>query len=130
MPLTRDQILEAKDIATETVAVPEWGGEVQVRGMSGLERDQYEASLMQMRGNNPQWNFANARARLVARTAIDENGQRLFTDDDVRLLAKKSAVALQRVYDVATRLSGLSPQDMEDLTKNSANGQHEDSSID
>jgi hypothetical protein len=125
--LTRDAILDAKDIATETVAVPEWGGDVLVRGLSALERDNYEATLMKLKGNDPQWNFANARARLVARTVVDESGARLFSDEDVRLLAKKSAAAIQRVYDTATRLSGLSPQDMDELTKNSDDGQPEDS---
>ena len=130
MILTRDQILTAQDLAREPVAVAEWGGEVLVQALTGAERDAYEASLMQMRGNNPQWNFVNARAKLVARSCVDESGARIFSDDDVRALSKKSSAALQRVYDVAMRLSGLSSSDMEELTKNSQNGQHEDSSID
>lgn len=130
MVLTRDQILEAKDLTREAVPVPEWGGDVLVQAMTGAERDSYEATLMSMRGNNPQWNFVNARAKLVARSCVDEAGARIFTDDDVKALSKKSSAALQRVYDVAMRLSGLSSQDMEDLTKNSANGQHEGLSID
>ena len=128
--LTREQILQAVDLARETVGVPEWGGEVLVQSLTGWERDAYEATLMQLRGNNPQWNLVNARAKLVARSCVDEAGARLFTDDDVKALAKKSAAALQCVYDVAMRLSGLSSQDMEDLTKNSSNGQHEGLSID
>jgi len=130
MVLTRDQILQASDLVREAVAVPEWGGEVLVQALTGSERDAYEATLMQLRGSNPQWNFVNARAKLVARSCVDENGARIFADEDVKALAKKSAAALQRVYDVAMRLSGLSSQDMEDLTKNSSNGQHDASPID
>jgi hypothetical protein len=123
--LNRDQILQAQDIARESVAVPEWGGEVLVRGLTGQERDAYEATIMRLNGTNAQMNLMNARAKLVARSVIDESGERLFGDDDVALLAKKSAAALERVFNVAQRLSGLSKSDMEELSKNSMNGQRE-----
>jgi hypothetical protein len=42
--LTRDAILQAPDLQGEDVAVPEWGGTVRVRGLSGAQRDAYEAS--------------------------------------------------------------------------------------
>jgi hypothetical protein len=58
---------------------------------------------------------------------IDESGKRLFPDADVRELGKKSASALQRVFEVAQRLSGLSNADVEELTKNSTSDQSEDS---
>ncbi len=127
--LTRDQILQAQDIARETVSVPEWGGDVLVRGLTGQERDAYEATIMRLNGTNAQMNLVNARAKLVARSVIDENGDRLFADDDVALLARKSAAALERVFNVAQRLSGLSSADIDELAKTSANGQLENSPI-
>ena len=39
MALSRDSILKASDIKTETVPVPEWGGDVNLRGHSGEELD-------------------------------------------------------------------------------------------
>jgi hypothetical protein len=128
--LNRDQILQAQDIATETVDVPEWGGAVLVRGLTGQQRDSYEASIMRLNGTNAQLNLINARAKLVALSIVDEEGARLFSDEDVQLLARKSAAALQRVFDVAQRLSGLSASDLEELSKNSANGQRDALSID
>jgi hypothetical protein len=124
--LTRDQILAADDIKRETVPVPGWGGEVIVRGLTGKERDIYEASVMRIKGTDTQLVMANARAKLVALSVIDEAGQRIFDDADVAALGQKSAEALQRVYDVAARLSGLSKSDLDDLTKNSADGQPDD----
>jgi len=125
--LTRDQILGADDLRRETVAVPEWGGEVLVRTLNGAERDAYEATIIQQRGTNATMNLVNARAKLVQRTVIDESGQLLFDEGDVRSLAKKSSAALQRVYDAAARLCGLTKQDIEELTKNSESGQPDDS---
>lgn len=121
--LNRDQILNAHDIKQETVAVPEWGGDVLVQGLSGAQRDAYEATIISMRGTNAQMNLINARAKLVSRCLVNEQGARLFSDDDVRALSEKSATALQRVYDVAARLSGLQDKDLADMAKISADGQ-------
>ena len=49
---------------------------------------------------------------------VDDAGERLFTDKDAAELGKKSAAALDRVFAVAQRLNGLSPSDVEELTKN------------
>ncbi len=126
--LTRDEILSAHDLATETVAVPEWGGEVLVRGLSGRERDGFEASVLEMRGQDTKVNLINLRAKLVAHCVIDaETGRRLFGDADIAALGDKSALALQRVFDVAQRLSGLSRSDVEELAKKSDDGQSVDS---
>ena len=117
--LSRDQILEASDADFEDVAVPEWGGTVRVRSLSGTERDQFESSLLVKRGKQRDVSLVNARAKLVALVCVDDMGNRLFTDSDVVALGKKNAAALSRVYDVATRLSGLSDEDVDELEGNS-----------
>lgn len=113
--LDRSAILAVSDIQTRTVAVPEWGGDVLVRGMTGLERDQYETSILDQRGKKAKVDLLNARARLASMTIVDEKGDRVFTDADVVALGKKSAAALDRIYDVAAALSGISDDDLDDL---------------
>lgn len=116
--LTRDDILKAQDLPTERVSCPEWGGEVIVRGLTGAERDAFEQGIVETRGKNTRMNLKNIRARLVALTVVDEQGNRLFSDDDVEPLGRKSATALNRVFEVAQRLSGLTPADVEELAGN------------
>ena len=116
--LTKDQIFEIKDLQVELVDVPEWGGQVYVRGMSGSERDAFEASVVDLRGSTQKVNMQNIRARLVSLTTCDQEGNRLFSDSDIIELGKKSAIALQRIFDVAQRLSGLSKEEMNLLEKN------------
>jgi len=116
--LTREAILQAEDLPTEDVEVPEWGGVVRVRGLTGAERDAFEQSIVEQRGKNTRMNLRNIRARLVALTVVDEEGNRLFSDDDVEALGRKSAAALNRVFEVAQRLSGLRPEDVEELAGN------------
>jgi len=125
--LTRDQILQVQDIVTEDVPVPEWGGTVRVRGLSGHERDAFEAGIVQPSGRTIRYTLENLRARLVALSVVDESGARLFSAADVVALGRKSAAALERVYNVAQRLAGLSNQDVEELAKNSESGPSDDS---
>ena len=46
--LNKDQILEASDLQTFSVSVPEWGGDVQIRSMTGADRDEFESSLVKV----------------------------------------------------------------------------------
>ena len=43
--LTQEQIRAASDLKTEEVYVPEWGGSVLMRGMTGTERDAWEDDM-------------------------------------------------------------------------------------
>lgn len=116
--LTRDAILGASDIKTRTVSVPEWGGDVLVGTMSGEARDAWEQSLIRKVGAKSEPNLINIRARLVAATVVDEDGNRLFTEADVAALGRKSSAALERVCKVAQSLNGLGDSELEDLKGN------------
>ena len=116
--LTRDAILQAQDLPKELVSVPEWGGEIYVRALTGAERDAFEQTIVERKGKSTKMNLKNMRAKLVALTTVDEEGKRIFSDSDAELLGKKSAAALTRVFEVAQRLSGITPVDVEELTGN------------
>jgi ribosomal protein S21 len=116
--LTKEQILAAADLPEEVVDVPEWGGKVLIRGMTGAERDAFEESVMVTRGNNRELNLRNFRAKLVARSIVDPvTKERMFSDNEIVELGKKSARALQRVFEAALRLNGMTAESVEELTK-------------
>jgi hypothetical protein len=115
--LKREDILKADDLPFEDVDVPEWGGTVRVRALMASERDRWEAmTYLDSKGNvtTPQ----DIRAKLVAFCCVDEEGNRLFTEDDISALAKKSARAMNRLWTVASRLSAVIASDIDALTKN------------
>jgi hypothetical protein len=120
--LSKKAILAAPDIKSELVHVPEWGGDVMVFGMTGSQRDEFEASIVEMRGQSQVLHMQNLRAKLCALTIRDEDGRRMFDSDEVDALGAKSAQALQRIFEVAQRLSSVTPKDMEDLAKNLESG--------
>jgi len=113
--LNKADILSASDECFELVLVPEWGGEVRVSSMSAFSRDQFEASII---GKNGGQNLQNIRAKLAAATLTDEAGKLLFTEKDLAKLGGKSAAALDRVFEVAQRLNGMSNADVEEIAKN------------
>lgn len=114
--LNRAQILAPRELETEVVNVPEWGGDVIVRALTGTERDQFEAGFIK-EGGKGEMTLENTRARLVALSVVDDSGQRLFGIDDIDLLGQQPAAALDRVFFVARRLSHLSNEDLAALVK-------------
>lgn len=132
--LTREDILAAKDTKIEPVEVPEWGGMVFVRGLSGTDRDSFELAMIEQRGKKQEVNLRNLRAKLIVRCAVDsddpDTAQPIFKIEDIPALGRKSAAALQRVYTVAQRVSGLSNEDVEELTEELGNDQSDGSGSD
>ena len=124
--LGRDAILGAPDVEYEDVPVPQWGGTVRVRGMTALERDKYESMMVHIKEDGAKGNRrqrrqkssrvyertgAQIRATACAWCIVDENGRRVFSAADVEVLGSKSARALENVFDVIVRLSGLDEDD-------------------
>jgi hypothetical protein len=118
----RAAILGAADLPTEDVFIPEWGTWVRVRSLMAIERDAFEESCFVGAINGRRGNFANIRARLVALVVVDEAGKRVFSEADVEALGQKSAGALDRIFTVAQRLSGLGERDVQALLGNSGSG--------
>jgi hypothetical protein len=120
MALSRDQILEASDLKTEEVQVPEWGGSVRVRNLTGADRDAFEDSLVTtLPDGTRKPNLANMRTKLVVLTVVDDAGNRIFETSDVERLAAKSAAAIKRVYEAAERINGIGAQQEAEAVKNS-----------
>lgn len=105
--LTKDQILGADDLPTRDVPVPEWGGDVRVRGLTGTERDRFEMKMAASRKSGSTIPEGDFRAELIGRCMVDEDGKRVFTDKEIARLGAKSGAALDRVFDVVRELSGM-----------------------
>ena len=117
--LTREDILAAPDIATERVPVPEWGGEVIVKGLSGRVYDDWQRALVEGSGKKAKINLTMARAKLCALAVVDKDNKRIFSDTDLVALNAKCSAPLARIYKVVSRLSGLDDEELEEVLKNS-----------
>ena len=110
--LNREDILNVVDLDVKTVEVKEWNGSVNVRGLTARERDSFEASI------GASANLDNLRARLVVLTLVDEDGKRLFKDADAKALGEKNAEVVNKLFDVARQMSGMTDADVNELEGN------------
>jgi hypothetical protein len=130
--LTKADIFKADDLPSKIVDVPEWGGQVKVRACMASERDEYEDSMytteVQPDGQvTTVKNFTNAKARLVVKCVIDEEGKRVFDDIEAVHVGKKVAGAVNRIFTVIQDLSGWSKAGQKAIEKNLGAGQNESS---
>jgi len=103
MALTRDAILELEDRPSHEVEVPEWGGSVFVRPLSGKERH----DLLKSSGEV-------SAAVIVAFCAVGEDGERLFSEADVEALEEKHSAALERIVAATLRFNALDGEAVEE----------------
>jgi hypothetical protein len=93
----RDKILSAKDSNLAKVSVPEWECDIHVKSWSGLERVKVQSLTKS----------DELLARVVALSACDEAGVRLFKDEDVAALQEKNGAVLERVALAALQHNGI-----------------------
>jgi len=124
--LSREAILDAPDSGTIRVPVPEWGGHVYVRTLTGEERDRFE-NLCATRRSGERLDIRGLKAELVVRCACDADGTPLFNAADARTLNRKAAKPIDRLFKAAQQLNGLTDEDVEELRGNSGGGLSGDS---
>lgn len=113
-------LLEANDLPYEDVPCPEWGGDVRIRVLTGAERAKFEeATIRNRRGRTGvnEVSLDNFYAKLVVLCAIDAAGNRLFRDEDADALGAKNSVPLQRCWQVAARINGMTETAKDDAEK-------------
>ena len=122
--LSKKAILEADDLQKVEVDVSEWWpdpGMVLVSEMSADARDEFEQHLAevarQQRDQNKQ--YAHIRGPLCAMCLVDENGNRVFSFEEMEKLGDKNARALDKVFAEANKLNKVFGQEREDIEKNS-----------
>jgi len=111
----------AVTVPCDRVPVPELGaGKVAiVRGLSGTERDKYQAELINQKGKHSKVMLDDVSAKLVCKCLVTEDGVRQFQDHEVAQVGAIRGDVLKRLYDVAARLSGITDEEVEELGKSS-----------
>ena len=113
--LTKDDI---KSVATlpkmEKVEIPEWDGFVYVREMTSAARDAFEEMTFDLGQDGAvQKKMDNYRAKFVVFSACDESGDLIFSRDDVEWLGTKQASAVNKIFQVGSKLNGLTGKEAE-----------------
>jgi hypothetical protein len=103
----RDELLGLFDIKTRAVEVAEWGRTVLVKTLTAAEvaavkviKDEMQATLA-----------------LVAAAVCDDNGKRVFTDQDAAKLAEKSFNAVNAIAMAALIHNGMTGEAVDEAGK-------------
>ena len=114
--LTKEAILNCVDRDTRVVEVPEWGGSVTIKEMSGRQRDRFENLVLNEKARK---SLPDLKAWLVAQSVINPDGSLMFNEAEVGQLATKSAKALFTVVQEIRDLNGLNGTAVKEAEKNS-----------
>lgn len=98
--LGRDAILSADDAPFVDVDMPEWGGPVRLKALNGFDFSRYMKAV-----SADNESLDRSTPLLIALSAVDENGELLFTEKDVDAIGKKSGRALLRLKLAAMELN-------------------------
>lgn len=135
--LSLDQIMAADDLQTEWVAIPEWAPKgdpnrevygLFVRSLNGKERADWQQASMLGNGKNATINFQQTTVKLVSLACVDAAGKPVFTAAAANQLRQKNSAILERISDVAMRLSGIGDEEMATVSGNS-NATQDDASL-
>jgi hypothetical protein len=106
-------------------------GKVWIRGLQADERDEYEQSLIE-RGPDGRSRIKrvqrNVRASLVIRCLVDEQGERMFQDNQVDAIGKVDAAVIDKLWDIARKLSGMDTEEIAKLAADFDSAQENGSS--
>jgi hypothetical protein len=111
--LSREELLSRPALPTATVDLKEFGGSVKVRALYGNEKDEFSALLKDKKGDGL------LKACTVAFFALGDDGQRLFTNEDVAtILSAWPDSALDAVWEKVAPLVGYGEKGIEAAEKN------------
>jgi hypothetical protein len=121
--LSRDEILAAVKTRAEdytSVDVPEWGGQVLLRRLSAADAER--SGLTSGDDTDEQV------ARVLAMSVVDEEGNLLFTEDDIKELAKIDVGVAAQVFTTAVKINGLGSEELDKAVAAFTEAQRDNSS--
>lgn len=89
-------------------------GTVRMRGLTGTELERYQQAVQG--GNGKQVSTKNAIARLVILSAVDEDDKPMFDPRDMIKLGQSPSWMLMQMFEAAGELSGVTEDDVKEMT--------------
>lgn len=107
--MKRDEILQKLAATPQPgkIEIPEWGGSYQIRKMTGAEVEIYHVRAYRL-----------SRAMLICMCLLDENGERIFRDEDFAAVANTDPELLDRIYEAICSVNGIGIRAGEQAEKN------------
>ena len=109
--ISKASVLSAEDFQYATVPVPEWGGDVRVRGLNAAEQSIIAKKYAEKKTED-------LAIVLTIMGCVDENGERIFDTADRDVLKTKAYQVLERISKKILELSGNGAEGIDTAVKN------------
>lgn len=106
--LTKDEILARRKRTLKPVELP-WVAEdsgIYVQTLRAIEVSRWRKTLLDKDGNPDPKKLEQQRERLVVIAAVDENGTRMFTNEDLEALNNSENGLVDAIYNSAEEHNG------------------------
>lgn len=104
-----EEILSKDDFTYEEFEVPEWGGTLRLRSLSGAQRTIVISLTNKRRDGDGLFE------RLIIMSAVDDVGKSIFRDDHLDALKARNAAVTQAIGKKILEISGLAPDTIPDI---------------
>jgi hypothetical protein len=113
--LSKEALQKKDDLPTRTVEVPEWGGSVRLRGLSGKKRMQmrrcYDAKTGEIADDE-------VLAKVLVWSMVGADGKPVLTESDVPWLIEKNGVVLVRLAEAVMEMSAMTEKSAAEVKEN------------
>lgn len=106
----KDKILAANDTIGKSFFVEEWDVTVNLKRMTVAETMSFQQTISSGNDDDNTSGLRNMVA-FIATCMCDENGHRIFNDDEYHLIDSRSTEVVQRIFDEAAKLNGMGKDD-------------------
>ena len=116
--LTREDFLSGSRLKKALVDVPELGGSIWLRELPAVKLLAFNERVQEMQKTGPEVTPAqslNLMAFLISMTAVDQDGNLLFTEDDVNRLAENNINILNMLSTKAMEMAGMNRTVIQDV---------------
>jgi hypothetical protein len=112
-------ILNAQDLKREELEIPEWGDlTVIIQELSGKERMDLNTFTKSFGKTITPENQLLVIEKMVQICLVNPDGSKLLTEEQSKELINKSIDVLTRIINIASRLSGMSENALEEAKEN------------
>ncbi len=117
-----DDVVKARDIKREWIAIPEWAPEgakdadsygIYAKSLTGTERAKWiAANNVIAKDGSRKMDPRSGTVALLLAGCVNEDGSRAFDEKQADYLMRKSSDVLERITEAVMRLSGIGDDDV------------------
>ena len=116
MASSKTDLMELAKRETKLVEIA--GKEFRVQSLTDHERAMWEVDCLNESGERDPVAMETMRPRLIVKCLVDENGHRLFTDEESEDVAEWPASVTVTLFTECSKLCGMDDDDRKEAAKN------------